>query len=822
VYVITGGLGGIGGVLAHHLAERWQARLVLVGRSGRNRATAAALEVLGAEVMVESVDVTDAAPMAALAARVCARFGAVHGIIHAAGVAGGGLIPLRTDGQVARVMAAKVRGTQVVHSAFAPYRPEFLLLCSSLSAELGGVGQIDYCAANRYLDAFAEAHNSAQTFIQAVNWDTWADAGMAVETELPDALRAEREQALRKGIRSSEGGAALEFVLASASPRIAVSTADLAPRLHRSRQSQPLTAPAPVPARTHPRPSLSCPYVAPRDEAEQRLAAIWSELLGMHPIGIDDNFLECGGHSLLALQLMSRLRQEFRIELPFVAFFEDPTIAALARRLMESMPARAPLVPARAPLIRQARPERLPLSHAQSRLWFLHQLQGPDATYNMPLALRLEGVLDADALGRALGDVVARHESLRTVFPAVDGAPFQQVLAESDARPRFIVTDTSETDLAGQIDEATATPFDLSSEPPIRAWLFRLAPDRHVLLVLLHHIAGDAGSIAPLARDLSNAYRARLRGEALPLDECAIQYADYALWHRTLLGESGDPESLAARQLEFWRSRLVDAPPELRLPFDHERPPVPTFRGGNVGIRLDAALHARLLDLANAAGASLFMVLQAALAALLARLGGGDDVPIGTPVAGRGERALEDAVGFFVNTLVLRIDLAGNPGFRDLLGRVRAFDLDAYQHQDVPFEMVVDALEPSRSLNRHPLFQVMLVLLHQSEQALDLPGVAARAEELRSRIARFDLILGLQERRTPDGQPAGLAGGIEYSLDLFGPRTAEKLAARFVRLLTAAAASPDVPIHCLDILDGDERRLITEVNETTCDVPPQR
>ncbi len=509
-------------------------------------------------------------------------------------------------------------------------------------------------------------------------------------------------------------------------------------------------------------------YRAPRTPQEQVLCDLFAEVLALPRVGIDDHFLALGGHSLLATRLVSRVRGSLGVELAIRTVFEAPTVAALAARLREAKKARAPLV-------RQPRPERLLLSYAQQRLWFIDRLEGPGPTYNIPLALRLEGELDAAALELALADVVTRHESLRTIFPDNNGVPFQQVVPAAHARPLLFTDDVTEPMLTDRLAAAAATAFDLTREVPLRAWLFRLEPQRHVLLLLLHHIAGDGWSLGPLLRDLAHAYAARRREEAPAFSELPVQYADYTLWQRGFLGAEDDPDSPLAQQLGFWRAALAGAPEELDLPSDRPRPATASHRGATVPVRLDAGLHRRLLELARAGGASLFMVLQAGLAALLSRLGAGQDIPIGSPIAGRGEQALEDLVGFFVNTLVLRTDVSGDPGFRELVGRVRAFALEAYDHQDVPFERVVEALQPARSLARHPLFQVMLVLENAPEAELSVPGVVIRPEPLASNVAKFDLTLGLIERLGSAGEPLGIEGGLEYSRDLFEEGTAQAL-----------------------------------------------
>ncbi|MFJ7905485.1 amino acid adenylation domain-containing protein [Kitasatospora sp. NPDC096204] len=458
----------------------------------------------------------------------------------------------------------------------------------------------------------------------------------------------------------------------------------------------------------------------------------------------------------------------------------------------------------------------IPVSYAQQRLWLIDQIEGPTALYNLPFALRLRGRLDTAALRAATADVVARHEALRTVFPVAGGVPVQRILPAEEARPRFLAVDCAPDDYPARRDAAAAETFDLSRELPIRVTVFTLAPTEHVLLVVLHHIAGDGWSLGPLLRDLAEAYRARLAGRAPDWEPLPIQYADYALWQRDLLGDEHDPESLLARQLDHWRTALAGLPEELELPTDRPRPPAPTGAADSVDLAWDAGLHTALVDLARTHRTTLFTVLQAGLAALFTRLGAGTDIPLGTGVAGRSDEALDDLVGFFVNSLVLRADTSGDPGFAELLGRVREAQLDAFAHQDLPFERIVEELNPPRALGRHPLFQTLLVLQNHGQDAeLDLPGLESAPEPIGLRVAKFDLNIGITERHGPDGAPAGLTGSIEYSADLYDRATVAALAERLGRLLAGAAADPHAPIGTLDVLAPEERtRVLTEWNAT--------
>ena len=551
----------------------------------------------------------------------------------------------------------------------------------------------------------------------------------------------------------------------------------------------------------------------PRTPQEELLCALFAEVLGLARVGIDDDFFALGGHSLLAMRLIGRIRATLAVELAIRSLFEAPTVAGLVGHLADAQPGR-PALAAR------ARPAELPLSFAQRRLWFLDRLQGAGAGYTIPLAVRLEGALDRAALEAALGDLVERHESLRTIFPDTLGVPRQVILEGSAARVRLAVTAVSESGLAAALAAAAGRGFELSREPPLRAHLYALGEGEHVLLLLLHHIAGDGWSLAPLARDLGCFYRARCGGEDAGLPALPVQYADYTLWQRAVLGDESDGESAIARQLGFWRGRLAGIPEQIDLPLDHGRPALSSYRGGSVGLTIDAALHGGLVGLARASGASLFMVLHAGLAALLTRLGGGSDIVIGSPVAGRGEGALDDLIGFFVNTLVLRTDTSGHPSFRDLIGRVRAGNVAAYGHQDVPFERLVEVLNPARSLSRHPLFQVMLALQNTADVRFELAGLRARLEPVATASAKFDLSLSLCERRGADGSPAGIDGVLEYAADLFDRSSIEALSLRLVRLLEGMVADPGRPIGGIELLSAPERsRILQEWNDTARALP---
>ena len=532
-------------------------------------------------------------------------------------------------------------------------------------------------------------------------------------------------------------------------------------------------------------------------DRERILAGLFAEVLGQPVVGPDDSFFDLGGHSLLVVGLISRIRTALGVEVPMRCVFDAPTPAGLAAALDELGSAGPALSP-------MPRPDRIPLSPAQRRLWFLNRFDAPTGAYNIPLALRLSGDLDVPALGAALGDVLTRHESLRTVFPDHDGVAYQRILPPAEAAPTLDAVPVAAIDLDTAVTAAATRPFDLTTEAPLRATLFALSRTDHVLLLVVHHIAADAASLGPLCRDLSVAYAARPRGRAPGWRPLPVQYVDYTLWQHRLLGD-GAPTALARRQLDFWTTALADLPAQLGLPADRSRPPVVSQHGATVRRQWPAATHAALVMLARGNGATLFMVVQAALAALLTRLGAGTDIPIGAPTAGRSDESLDDLVGFFVNTLVLRTDTSGDPTFTELLARVREADLAAYAHQDLPFEQLVDLLAPARSLAHHPLFQVMLTVNHGRFVPPALAGLDCRLYPVSTRTAKFDLAVVANERTTADGSPAGVDLGMEYSTDLFDPHTVEAFAARLGRLVDAVLADPDRPITDIDVLDPAER-----------------
>ncbi|MEO5877267.1 MAG: condensation domain-containing protein, partial [Streptosporangiaceae bacterium] len=539
--------------------------------------------------------------------------------------------------------------------------------------------------------------------------------------------------------------------------------------------------------------------LTPRQEI---LAGIFAEVLNTAKVGPDDDFFDLGGHSLLGVRLVNRIRSVLGVDAGIRDLFLAPTVARLDARLSGAA-TRPPLLPVK-------RPGPVPLSFAQRRLWFVSEMEGPSRSYNIPVVLRLDRPLDAPVLAEALADVLERHEVLRSVFTEIDGEPSQVVLTHLRP-PVQVLTGDDQT-----VDALTGHVFDVGSELPLRVSLVD-GPAGQILVVVLHHIAGDGWSMDRLLTDLAEAYTARGAGAAPEWQPLRVQYGDYALWQRDLLGDAADPESLAGGQLAHWSAALAGMPPVLELPADRTRPAARGHRGGAVLFRLTPEIHRGLARVAAGSGATLFMVVQAAFAAVLARLGAGGDIPVGTVVAGRDDEALHDLVGFFVNTLVLRTDVSGDPVFADLVRRVREADLAAYAHQDVPFDLLVEHLNPARSAAYHPLVQIMLAVLDEAE--LEPSVLSGTLLPVDTGMVKFDLSLGVRVRRDGDGAVEAFEGSLEYAADLFDRGTAELLAARLTRFLEAVAQDDQRRISEITLLGAGEQARILPPSAYG-DVPP--
>ena len=571
---------------------------------------------------------------------------------------------------------------------------------------------------------------------------------------------------------------------------------------------------AALPAPAAIRPELNVPYAAPSNEREAQVSRIWREVLGLEAIGIHDNFFDLGGDSLAAMRIIARIRNWLHAEIPFIEFYEAPTISALAA-LVQRSPQVKPEQQA-APIQPRERAHPIPLSLGQERLWFLEQLEPHAHRYNLIAGFRLQGSLDAVALERAINEIVKRHESLRTVFESADGKPFQVVLdAASINVPVVDIApkpgETVEQAMFRMCAEEAQRPFDLTCEPLLRATIVRADAQLIALILAIHHLVFDGWSMDVFARELSASYAAALNRQPFQLAPLPIQYADFAMWQRDWL-QSRDLDA----HLSYWRSRLAEIS-DLQLPTDRPRPQFRDGRATRHWFTIAPSVTRALKDISGEAGVTLFMTLLAAYQTLLCRYSGQDDICVGVPVAGRQDEALDDAIGLFLNMLVLRTDLSGDPGFRELLGRVRHRCVEAYDHQDVPFERLVEELQPNRLVDQHPLFQASFALRPGGACAIHLRDLEVQELEIDPGISRFDLELYLEEK------DQGLHGYMAGSADIFDVSTIERLVGHFRTLLGSIVTDPEQRISALSILTGAERdQLLVKWNDTQADYPKDK
>jgi amino acid adenylation domain-containing protein len=584
-------------------------------------------------------------------------------------------------------------------------------------------------------------------------------------------------------------------------------------------EALPLTPNGKLDRRALPEPDLHSQlldkYVAPRNPIEEILSLIWAQVLKVELVGIHDNFFELGGHSLLATQLISRVRTSLKIELPLRSLFAAPTVAQLSEHIQRSQQQDLELTAP--PILPRAKNAELPLSYAQQRLWFLDQLNPNSAFYNLLIALRLVGTLNIATLEQSLIEILHRHEALRTNFVIADGKPSQVIQTQTNWTVSVVDLQhltTSEQKRASQqlAQQQALLPFELATQTLVRATLVVLSETEHLLLVCMHHIVSDGWSMGVFVQELAALYNAYSHGQASPLEPLPIQYADFALWQRQWF--QGD---VLQSQLSYWQQQLKDAPALLSLPTDRPRPSVQTFAGAYQHFALSEELTTKLTKLSQQQGCTLFMTLLAAYDTLLYRYTGVADILIGSPIANRNRGEAEGLIGFFVNTLVMRTDLSGNPSFSELLTRVREMALGAYAHQDLPFEMLVEALQPERNLSHTPLFQVMFVLQNLPMSQVDLTGLTVNPLLVESATAKFDLTLAMENTAT------GLAGVLEYNTDLFDSSTIERMADHFVTLLSAIVANPQERISQLPLLTAvEQQQLLIDWNDTGVDYPSDK
>jgi amino acid adenylation domain-containing protein len=848
-YLLSGGLGGIGVEVSAFLLERYGARLLLVGRTELAEATAGGagrrraldgLRPLGGEVVYEALDVADEAAVAGAVARAAARFGRpLDGVLHLAGVLGERLLLEESRESFAATLRAKVLGSWVLHRQVAGRRGTLFVSCSSVNGSFGGATVGAYAAANSFVDSFAQQQRGEGLRAWSLAWSRWNGVGMSRSYG-----REEMAQSLGyRTLSPKQGLESLQVALLQDEPQLSIGLDGSRPWIRRHVEERSRRVERPTVCFTGELPAerarellqesrlellhlAALPRTAageidrarlvlaageahgtlerqgPRTEVEQQVARLWSELLGVAEVGVEDNFFESGGHSLLATQLLSRLRESLGVEVPLRQLFETPTVAGLAAAAVAASATAVATGEAQPAIRRVPRDGELPLSFAQQRLWFLDRFEPGGNFYNIPAAFRLAGRVDRGALERSLGEIVRRHEALRTTFETRDGKPVQCIASPRPFRLREIdLTALPVTRREAGAREASLAeaenPFDLGRGPLFRASLLALSEREHILILNLHHIVSDGWSMGVLLRELTLLYRSTCLGELSSLRELPIQYADFAFWQRqTLAGDA------LAEHLAYWRQHLAGAPRSLDLPTDWPRPAVQSFRGLTYSFRLPAALSAALRSLGQREGVTLFMTLFAAFEVLLYRYTGQDDLVVGAGIANRNRIETEPLIGFFVNTMAMRTSLAGNPSFHELLLRVREVAMGAYAHQDLPFEKLVEELRPERDLGRNPLVQVAFVLQNAPLYDLELPGLTLSPVELEVAAAKFDFLLLLS-----DTEPE-ITGLVEWKSDLFKTETITRMVSHYCALLAAFTADSGRRVRMVSLFAAEVARAI--------------
>ncbi|MGK7931603.1 MAG: amino acid adenylation domain-containing protein, partial [Microcystaceae cyanobacterium] len=552
-------------------------------------------------------------------------------------------------------------------------------------------------------------------------------------------------------------------------------------------------------------------FIPPVTPSQQILASIWQSTLKIEQISLNDNFFELGGHSLLATQVISRIRETFSLDLPIRTLFEHPTLEQLSQQIETSQQTEI------SPILPVSREENLPLSYAQQRLWFLDQLEGENATYNIPAAIQLTGKLNIQALENSLNDIVKRHESLRTRFTTLEGEAVQIIDSERIVNLEIINLETLEETQKQQqkqtlINQEASLPFNLANDPLIRSKLIQIDNDNYILLITMHHIISDGWSMGIFVQELSQLYIGYVQGKEIQLDPLPIQYPDFAAWQKEYL--SGENLN---KQINYWQEKLYGLPPLLELPTDHPRPPIQTFKGSHISFNLNKELSEKLTQLSQQQGVTLFMTLLSGFSILLSRYSRQEDLAIGTPIANRNRREIEALIGFFINTLVMRINLEENPAVTELLKQVRSSSLEAYNNQDIPFEKLVEEINPERNMSHSPLFQVMFVLQNAPMGELSLPELSLSPVEMEYNIAKFDLTLSMEETE------AGLRGDWEYNTDLFERETIERMIRHYEVLLEGIVENPEEKVSKLPLLtEAEKQQILVEWNNTEADYPREK
>ncbi len=870
MYLLSGGLGGIGVEIAKYLLKHYGARLLLVGRTplperstwdaDSQQVNAVAqrikaylsLEPLGGEIIYSTVDVCDRAQLQQVVNQAKLRWQCeLDGVIHLAGISQENLLIEETQSSFAAMLRPKVLGTWVLSQLLKDNPNSIFISSSSVNSFFGGTTVGAYAAANSFLDYFSHYQRSQQLLRSyCFAWSMWDEIGMSRGYQMKELSRAQGYHAIKpaQGLQSLLVGLhhdqaqllvgldgsnrQIQRYTETESYRLQTCTAYFTAKIAQLPLTQlkvlsvqdrfgthstcrfvqlpemPLTDTGEINREqlaTTGR-QVFTEWVAPTSELELKLASIWQEVLGVPRVGIHDSFFALGGNSLLTTQAISRVRNALQVDLTLHEIFKSPTLADWVESIKihaQSEQVEAP------PLLPVARNQNLPLSFAQQRFWFLNQLEPSNAAYNLTETIHLAGPLDVITLEQSLNEILQRHEVLRTFFTIVDGKPAQVIspsLTLSLPVINLELPEEQESEVLRLATEEAQRPFDLAQGPLMRVQLLRLA-QQHVLILTVHHIAFDGWSLDVFIQELTMLYEAFSIRKPSPLPNLPIQYADFAVWQRQWLkGE------VLETQLAYWK-QVCNNLPVLQLPTDRTRPPIQTYRGARQFLVLSKSLTEAIKVLGQHSGGTLFMTLLAAFKTLLYRYTGQEDILVGSPIAHRNRVETEALIGCLINTLALHTDLSGQPSFRELLGRVRQVALGAYTHQDMPFEKLVEELQPERDLSRSPLFQVMFVLQKPSMPPKEFSGLTLNSLKVHNGTSTFDLTLELQET------PEGLSGWFEYNTDLFDAGTISRMAGHFQTLLSGIVANPDQPISTLPLLSAAEQLMLVEWNNTQVDYP---
>ncbi|MEH1866378.1 MAG: amino acid adenylation domain-containing protein [Nostoc sp.] len=870
-YLIAGGFGGIGIEIVRYLLKNYQSRLLLVGRNplpqkhtwheaegdtAKRLAAYQELEQLGGEIIYEAVDICDLKQLQIIVEKAKSRWGKnLDGILHLAGTFHEQLVVEETQENLAAVLRSKVLGAWVLHQLVKDNHDTIFINFSSVYGLFGSIAVGAYAAANSFLNCFSHYQNSHSKLASyCLSWSMWDDIGMSQGKgyQMKNLLRA-------KGYCVMSSSQAISSMLASLQrqpthlligldgsnqniQRLQSSTFNLQKlTAYFTTNSNEVFKLADLQLQDRFGTSCTCNLVKvpeipclengeidrarlireinsqeireriePRNEVELKIAQCWQDVMPVPLLGIHDNFFELGGNSLLATQVVSRINLAFQTSLPVQSLFRSPTIASLSEAIATQLQTGSGLIlPAIAPFTRNA---DIPLSWAQERLWFLHQLEGESGAYTIPFAVRLVGNLNIQALKEAFQKIVQRHEVLRTCFQVKDNKPLQVIASNvSITLPVVDLQNVAEPwqQVEQQAVKEAYKPFDLTKDPVLRVKIWQVAKDEYVILFAIHHIAADGWSKGVLIREVSAHYRAITTGSSVALPELPVQYADFTLWQRQWL-----TQKVLERQLTYWKQKLAGAPSVLELPTDHPRPAIQTFRGGIERFQIDSKLTSTLRQLSQDSGGTLFMTLLAGFVVLLSRYTGQTDLVVGSPIANRNRQETEGLIGFFVNTLALRFNLSQEATFQALLEQVRQVTQNAYDNQDLPFEMLVEELHLERNLDRNPLVQVMFALQNAPVDPWDLPGLKVEDMPWGLNGVRFDIEVHFFE------VPKGLEGICYYSSDLFDAQTIARMMQHFQNLLAAIVSNPEQPVNELSLLTAQEKQqLLIEWNNTYTNYP---